>query len=98
MLRAGDEPRLAAMARSQTVTAAAAQRARIVLLAADGVPNAEIARRLGVTRPTESLGVTHWSARLLADQLGISFASVARIWRLWIKETSPTETFKFSTD
>jgi hypothetical protein len=31
--------------------------------------------------PPRSLGVTHWSARLLAKELGISFASVARIWR-----------------
>ena len=31
--------------------------------------------------PPEHLGVTHWSARLLAKELGISFASVARIWR-----------------
>src|SRR5438445_5639610 len=111
-LRAGDEERLSAMSRSQTLPAAAAQRARIVLLAADGVPNAEIARRVGVSRPTvvgwrqryleggiggladldrpgrpariddadvvvatltrppESLGVTHWSARLLAGRLG----------------------------
>ena len=29
------------------------------------------------------LGVTHWSARLLGAELGISFASVARIWRKW---------------
>ena len=40
------------MARSQTITAAAAQRARIVLMAAEGVPNAEIARRVGRFRPT----------------------------------------------
>lgn len=33
--------------------------------------------------PRASLGVTHWSARLLTRQLGISFASVARIWREW---------------
>jgi hypothetical protein len=33
--------------------------------------------------PPESLGVTPWSARLLAQQLGISFASVAEIWRDW---------------
>ena len=139
-LRAGDEPRLTAMARSQTVTAAAAQRARIVLLAADGLPNAEIARRVGASRPTvvgwrrryleygisglvdldrsgrppkideadvvvatltkppESLGVTHWSARLLAEHLGVSFASVARIWRKWKLQPWRIETFKFSTD
>jgi len=117
-----------------------AQRARIVLLAAEGLPNAEIARRVGVSRPTviqwrnrylaggvgalgdlersgrpsviddaavvvatltappESLGVTHWSARLLAAQLGISFASVARIWREWKLQPWRRETFKFSTD
>jgi len=140
VLRVGDDSRLAAMLRSQTVSAAAAQRARIVLLAADGVPNAEIARRVGVSRPTvvgwrqryaeagmggladldrpgrpalideadvvvatlteppASLGVTHWSARLLAGQLGISFASVARIWRKWDLQPWRVETFKFSTD
>ena len=79
-------------------TAAAAQRARIVLMAAEGVPNAEVARRIGVSRPTvvgwrsryqergiagladetgragrrgSSLGVTHWSSRLLARELGV---------------------------
>ncbi len=139
-LRAGDESRLTAMARSQTITAAAAQRARIVLLAAEGVPNAEIARRVGVSRPTvvgwrgryrergmagladedrpgrprlindadvvvatltkppPSLGVTHWSARLLAGQLGVSFASVARIWRKWNLQPWRVATFNFSTD
>ena len=30
-------------------------------------------------KPPEDLGVTHWSARLMAERLGISFASVARI-------------------
>ena len=120
--------------------AGAAQRARIVLLAAEGVSNAEIGRRVGLSRPTvigwrkrytdgglaaladldrpgrpsviddaavvvatlqkppPSLGVTHWSARLLAGQLGISFASVARIWREWNLQPWRRETFKFSTD
>jgi hypothetical protein len=44
------------------------------------------------------LGVTHWSARLLAGHLGISFASVARIWREWKLQPWRRETFKFSTD
>ncbi len=48
--------------------------------------------------PPPSLGVTHWSARLLAGQLGISFASVARIWREWNLQPWRQETFKFSTD
>jgi transposase len=140
VLRAGDEPKLRALLRSSTVEAGLAQRARIVLLAADGVPNAEIGRRVGVSRPTviqwcnryetggigalgdlqrsgrpatvdeiavvtatlnpppESLGVTHWSARLLGQQLGISFGQVARIWRDWKLQPWRRETFKFSTD
>mgnify|MGYP003408024230 CR=1 FL=1 len=90
------------------------QRARIVLLAAEGTPKVEIARLVGVSRPTvnawrtryaerglpglaeekrsgrkrsidqrrivaetlrpppASLGVTHWSSRLLANRLGTS--------------------------
>src|SRR4051794_38215283 len=44
------------------------------------------------------LGVTAWSARLLADHLGISYASVARIWREWKLQPWRRETFKFSTD
>src|SRR5690348_13436327 len=34
-------------------------------------------------RPPTRVGVTHWSARLLAAELKISFATVARIWRKW---------------
>jgi len=124
-LRPGDQPKLTALLRTTTVQAGVAQRARIVLLAAEGMPNVAIGRLVGVSRPTvlewrnrytaggiaaledldrsgrppviddaavvvatlqappPSLGVTHWSARLLAGQLGISFASVARIWREW---------------
>ena len=140
VLRPGDEARLESLLRSSTVRAGLAQRARIVLLAVQGVPNAEIARRVGVARqtvidwrarydaagiaglgdlprsgrppviddaavvietltpPPQKLGVTHWSARLLADHLGISFASVARIWRDWNLQPWKRETFKFSTD
>jgi transposase len=102
----------------------------MMLLAADGVPNAEIARLAGVSRPTviawravrvrrhpgpggcaavraaggdhgrppERLGITHWSARFLAAELGISFATVARVSRKWGNQPHRLETFKFSTD
>jgi transposase len=131
---------LESLTRSSSVRAGTAQRARIVLLAGDGLANAEIARRVGVARqtvidwreryrvsgiaglddlarsgrprviddaqvvvetlqpPAAELGVTHWSARLLAEHLGISFASVARIWREWKLAPWRRETFKFSTD
>ena len=49
-------------------------------------------------KPPAHLGVTHWSARLMAERLGISFASVARIWRKWNIQPHRVETFKFSTD
>ena len=48
--------------------------------------------------PPATLGVTHWSAQLLGDHLGISFATVARIWRRWGLQPWKAETFKFSTD
>jgi transposase len=139
-LRDGDKKKLTALVRSSSVRAALAQRARIVLLAAEGWPNTEIARRVGVSRPTvlawrnryasggvaalddldrpgrpvevdeiaivvatvteppPELGITHWSARLLGDHLGHSFATIARVWRKWKLQPWKAETFKFSTD
>jgi transposase len=112
--------------RSSGIRASLAERAKILLLAAEGVSNAAIARRVGCSRPTvilwrrryaqqgldglddqprpgrpqtvradrraeilaatlspppEHLGVTRWSSRLLADQLGVSHNTVARVWR-----------------
>jgi transposase len=143
VLREGDRSRLEAMTRSSAIRAGLAARARIVLLAAEGLPNAEIARRCQTSRPTvvdwraryeaggvaalgdlprsgrppeideidvvvatladdgrppAHLGVTHWSARLLAAELKISFATVARIWRKWDLQPWRVQTFKFSTD
>ena len=143
VLREGDRARLEALTRSSSVRAGLVSRARIVLLAAEGLPNAEIARRTGTSRPTvvdwrarydagginalhdqprsgrppeideidvvvatladdgrppPHLGVTHWSARLLAAELKISFATVARIWRKWDLQPWRSQTFKFSTD
>ena len=139
-LRTGDRPRLEALIRSTSVRAGLAQRARIVLLAAEGLSNAEIARRTGATRPTvlgwrnryaaggidalcdrprsgrptrvdeievvaatlandgrppAHLGASHWSARLLGQELGVSFATVARIWRKWGIQPQHLETLRF---
>jgi transposase len=143
VLREGDRDRLADLARLPGVPSGLAKRARMVLLAADGMPNAQIARTIGVSRPTviswrdryqaggigaldeqprsgrpaeideitvvtatlvndgrppRRLGITHWSSRFLAAELGISFASVARIWRKWGLQPHRIQTFKFSTD
>jgi transposase len=48
--------------------------------------------------PSERLGVMHWSTRLLADQLGVGHATVARAWRRYRVQPWRREAFKFSTD
>ncbi len=139
-LRDGDRAELERLTRSATVPAGLAQRARIVLLAADGVANQVIAERVAVSRPTvnlwrsryaesgltglaairppgrprsvdrakiiaatltpppKSLGVTHWSSRLLAPRLGVDHATVAAVWKEYGVKPWKAETFKFSTD
>jgi transposase len=135
-----DRVELARWLRAPSMPAGLAQRARIVLLAADGAGTNEIVARTGVSKPTViawkrryaaegiggladrkkpgrpaqvdevavvlatlepppvRLGVTHWSSRLLAAQLGISNVWVARIWRKWGLQPWRRESFKFSTD
>jgi transposase len=58
-LRDGDRERLMSWTRASTVKAGLAQRARIVLMAADGVSHTEIAERLGLSRTT----VVMWRSR-----------------------------------
>jgi transposase len=48
--------------------------------------------------PPERLGITHWSSRLLARELGISHVWVSKIWGRWGLQPWWAETFKFSTD
>ena len=58
VLRDGDDEVLASWVRSTTVRAGLAQRARIVLLASEGLTNTEISHRVGVTVPTRPKFVT----------------------------------------
>ena len=44
------------------------------------------------------LGVTHWSTRLLARQLGTSDATVAKAWRDYGVRPWRAESFRISTD
>jgi hypothetical protein len=48
--------------------------------------------------PPKSLGVTHWSSRLLARHLKTDFSTVAKTWREYGVKPWKAETFKFSTD
>src|SRR5690349_20315984 len=61
-----DRERLEAWVQASMIQAGLAQRARIVLQAADGLPNVEIAARVGVSRPT----VTSWRARYERSGIG----------------------------
>ncbi|MDQ2815754.1 MAG: IS630 family transposase [Actinomycetota bacterium] len=149
----GDREELLRRSRDRAAPARVAERARIVMLAAEGLTGPQIAERAGCTEPTvikwrrqyaesglagladaprgggpvtvltedavceilaatltpppESLtkdGVTHWSARRLADwlhrtrKLTVSHDSVARVWRRYGLAPHRTEGFKFSTD
>jgi transposase len=142
-LRNGDRGRLEALARSASARPSLAQRARIVLMSAEGLTNTEIARRTGATRPTvinwrnryatgginalgdrprpgrpavvdelevvattladggrppAHLGADQWSSRLLGQHLGVSFATVSRIWRKWGIQPEHVETFTLGSD
>ena len=59
VLREGDEEELRRWVRSSAVRAGLAQRARIVLLASEGMANTEIAERVGVARQS----VLSWRSR-----------------------------------
>ena len=140
LLREDDEVELVRLMRSSSGAAGLAARARIVLLAADGTSNVQIAELVGVSRPTvdlwrnryrehglvglvdadrpgrprqvdprriveatltpppKSLGVTHWSSRLLAARLKVSHVTIAAAWKQYGVRPWRAETFKFSTD
>jgi transposase len=148
-----DRVKLERRVRDRSVPARVAERARIVLLSAEGLTGPQIAVRVGcseptvvkwrrqyaedglagledaprpggpktvltedaiaeilsatVTPPPEALrdhGVTHWSARRLADwlrrekKIKVSHDSIARLWRRFCLQPHRTEGFKFSTD
>ena len=138
----GQREVLETLLRSHTAPVRQVRRAEVLLLAADGVSNVEIAERCEVSRPTvlawrrqfetEGLvrfgevakgrgarpsipeetiaevvrlttqstpeGATHWSVRAMAERVGISPASVQRIWSELGLKPHLVATFKVSTD
>jgi transposase len=48
--------------------------------------------------PPPSLGVTHWSSRLLAAELKVNHVTITKAWRQFGVRPWKAETFKFSTD
>jgi transposase len=133
---------LETLAGSRTSAYRVVQRARVLLLAADGVSNSEIGEVVGISRPTvlawrgqfEKDGLigfgevatgrgrtpsisdekvsqiveltlhstpedqTHWSCRSMAKKVGVSSASVQRIWSARGLKPHLLKTFKLSHD
>jgi transposase len=130
------------LAASQTAADREVQRARVLLLAADGVANAQITTETGVTpvtvrawrkrfaeqgltkfgkvapgrgRPPEipqdkieeivdltrnckPKGEAHWSTRTMAKEVGVSKATVQRVWSARGLKPHLVKTFKLSND
>ena len=141
VLEQGERAELERLQRSPSVPAGVARRARVVLLMAENVSGAEIARMSGYTvvqvsrlrrrfaeerlagledRPRSGrplridsrkrarvvamtlkpppVGITHWSSRDLASEVGVSHSTVHRIWQAHDLQPHRIQTFKFSTD
>lgn len=58
----------------------------------------KIAQVVALTLKRPPRGLTHWSARELADRTGLSHSTVHRIWQQHGLQPHRVETFKFSTD
>ena len=132
---------LQSWARSRTLPKRQTERAKIVLLAARGRSNGDIAEELGMKphtvgrwrsrfaedrlkgiekdlprggRPREREAIeteiirkttqetpenaTHWSTRILAEELGVSQSMVHRVWRANGLKPHKVKTFKLSND
>jgi len=138
----GQREALEVIAKSRTAPFRQVQRARVLLLAADGVANARIAAQVGVcpatvrswrcrfeadglaklgkvragrgrkssipqskieeivelTRNSRPAGQTHWSCRTMAKRVGVSAATVQRVWAARGLKPHLVHSFKLSND
>jgi transposase len=138
----GQREALEVIAKSRTAPYRQVQRARVLLLAGEGVANAQIAVRTGVspatvrawrtrfaqeglaklgkvregrgrksnipqdkveeivelTRNSTPAGQTHWSCRTMAARVGVSPATVQRVWAARGLKPHLVKTFKLSND
>ena len=62
------------------------------------VTEAKGARIVALTLKTPPKGLTHWSTREIAERVGVSHATVHRIWKAHALQPHRVETFKFTSD
>jgi hypothetical protein len=62
------------------------------------IPEEKIAEIVRLTTQTTPEGATHWSVRTMAERVGISPASVQRIWDARGLKPHLVESFKLSND
>lgn len=62
------------------------------------IDDARIERLIATTLNERPRGATHWSTRSMAAKVGVSQATVNRVWRAFGLQPHRTETFKLSTD
>ncbi len=142
MISGGQRAALEVIARSQTAPHREVQRAQVLLFAVEGLANARIATRVGVspatvrawrarfaqeglaklgtvrpgrgrkstipqtkideivelTRHSKPAGQTHWSCRTMAQRVGVSPATVQRVWAARGLKPHLVHAFKLSND
>jgi len=59
---------------------------------------AKSARIVALTLKAPPKGLTHWSTREIAERVGVSHATVHRIWQAHALQPHRVESFKFTTD
>jgi transposase len=59
---------------------------------------AKRARIVALTLKAPPKGLTHWSTREIAERVGVSHATVHRIWQAHALQPHRVETFKFTSD
>jgi transposase len=59
---------------------------------------AKSARIVALTLKAPPKGLTHWSTREIGERVGVSHATVHRIWQAHALQPHRVETFKFTTD
>src|SRR5262249_16029604 len=62
------------------------------------ISDREVERVVALTLESTPRGATHWSTRSMAERVGLSNATVSRIWRAFGLQPHRAQTFKLSPD